>query len=31
MQGITVKSIHTTLQAYIFTVNVKGLDRSEFK
>ena len=30
MQGITVKSIHTTLQTCIFTVNVKGLDRSEF-
>ena len=23
MQGITVKSIHTTLQACVFTVNVK--------
>ena len=31
MQGITVKSIQTTPQACIFTVNVKGSDRSEFK
>ena len=31
MQGITVKSIHTTLQACIFIADVKGLDRFEFK